>query len=120
MASAELTSEQVEELRQDLIELKRSLTGLVELAADGARPIDLDESIGRLSRMDAIQQREMARANLDAHRLRLNQVSEALDSIADGTFGQCIWCEQPIPYRRLKALPDTATCLPCQEQRETS
>lgn len=45
-------------------------------------------------------------------------VGDALDRLADGTFGWCIDCGRPISRRRLQALPYTAFCIECECRRE--
>ena len=113
-----LTPEQASELRDDLAVLRQELDDLLDISEDVARPIELEQPIGRLSRMDAMQQREMAMANRAAHQRRRGLVEEALEAFDDGTYGLCVTCERPIPFARLKALPEAPTCLPCQEKRE--
>jgi len=51
--------------------------------------------------------------SLDYGQLRL--VEEALDRVKSGDFGVCLACEQPIPPKRLQALPWARYCVPCQE-----
>ncbi|HUE03570.1 MAG TPA: TraR/DksA family transcriptional regulator [Bryobacteraceae bacterium] len=51
--------------------------------------------------------------SLDYGQLRM--VEEALDRVASGDFGFCLACEQPIPPKRLQALPWARYCVPCQE-----
>ena len=51
--------------------------------------------------------------SLDYGQLRL--VEEALDRVQSGDFGVCLGCEQPIPSKRLQALPWARYCVPCQE-----
>lgn len=51
--------------------------------------------------------------SLDYGQLRL--VEEALDRVQSGDFGVCLACEQPIPPKRLQALPWARYCVPCQE-----
>jgi len=51
---------------------------------------------------------------LDAERLRL--VNEALDRIEVGDFGICLNCDQPIPAKRLEAVPWTRYCVKCQDE----
>ena len=70
---AALDDPQRAELRADLTALIRELRALVESARDGSKPVDLDEPIGRLSRMDAIQQQSMAEATRRAAQQRLAQ-----------------------------------------------
>jgi DnaK suppressor protein len=52
--------------------------------------------------------------SLDYGQLRL--VEEALDRMQSGDFGVCLACEQPIPPKRLQALPWARYCVPCQEE----
>jgi DnaK suppressor protein len=52
--------------------------------------------------------------SLDYGQLRL--VDEALDRVRSGDYGICLGCEQPIPPKRLRALPWARYCVPCQEQ----
>lgn len=113
-----LTEEQAAELKADLVALAEELEHLVSISEDVARPIELDQPIGRLSRMDAMQQREMAMANRAAHQQRKSLVDEALEAFEDGSYGLCVTCDRPIPFARLKALPETPTCMPCQEKRD--
>lgn len=51
---------------------------------------------------------------LDAERLRL--VNEALDRIEVGDYGICLNCDQPIPAKRLEAVPWTRYCVKCQDE----
>jgi DnaK suppressor protein len=114
----ELTDEQIEELRADLLRLQADLR--VTMADEQGRSdtVDLDQPIGRLSRMDAIQQQEMAKAERRRAELRLQRVAVSLEAIEDEEYGWCGDCEEPIGYRRLKARPDSFFCLECSAKRE--
>ena len=48
--------------------------------------------------------------------IRLRQVQEALDRMQMGEYGICLFCEEPIPAKRLHALPWAKYCVKCQEQ----
>jgi DnaK suppressor protein len=111
----ELTPEQIEELRSALQERQAELRHLLEVTREGVRPVDLQEPIGRLTRMDAIQQQKMTAANRRSNEVRLQQVTMALESIARGDYGACRKCEEPIGHRRLKARPESPYCLDCQD-----
>lgn len=90
----------------------------MEAARSGTRPVDLGLPIGRLSRMDAMQQQHMAQAGVSALERRLSQIAAALAAVASGTYGFCRRCEEPIGYQRLKARPETPFCLRCQAESE--
>ncbi len=55
--------------------------------------------------------------SLDYGQLRL--VDEALDRLDSGDYGICLSCEEPIPAKRLAALPWARYCVPCQEEEST-
>jgi len=114
----ELTSEQVVELRAALLVERSRLEELLNLSADGSLPVKLDTSIGRLSRMDAIQQQEMTRASRLTLDTKRRQIEASLVALEKGGFGECRLCDEPIGYARLKARPEAPFCLRCQDARE--
>jgi DnaK suppressor protein len=119
MSASELTSEQIEELHQVLLSARARLAELLKLSKEGARPVDLGEPIGRLTRMDAIQQQQMTKASRSAYEMKLRQVKAALELLGKDEYGSCRSCEEPIGYPRLKARPEAPYCLSCQGARES-
>ncbi|MBW2243850.1 MAG: TraR/DksA family transcriptional regulator [Deltaproteobacteria bacterium] len=113
-----MTPTEEQTLRADLERLRRELTAHAAATEQSARPVDLDQPIGRLSRIDALQQQQLATAQRDAARLRLQQIDSALDRLECGDYGECISCGEEIEFRRLKARPESPVCLPCQNRRE--
>ena len=115
----ELTPEETEFLRTELegllVEIERSL----QLSKEGAKPVDLDEPIGRLSRMDAMLQQSMTRAGRESLEMRRRQIRESLSAMERGESGLCRRCEEPIAFRRLKVRPEAAFCVTCQEDLES-
>jgi len=81
-------------------------------------PVDLGEPIGRLSRMDAIQQQQMARATRDALETRRQQVAAALAAVEPGDYGSCRRCKESIDAARLRVRPESPLCLDCQRDLE--
>ena len=116
---APLTDEQIDELVARLASSRDELRNQLRVSKDGARTVALSEPIGRLTRMDALQQQAMAKANRAAYDRRLRLVEAALQAVERGEYGSCRSCEEPVGYRRLKARPETPFCLDCQEERET-
>lgn len=111
----ELSTGQLLELRADLTALEAELAAQVRAIDSSAQPVDLDEPIGRLSRMDAIASQHVAAANHRAAQARLRRVTRAL---ASDDYGLCTRCEEPIGFRRLKARPETTLCVQCQSAAE--
>jgi len=114
----ELTPEQVAELKGSLLALHQELEQLLDTTREGTRPVDLDEPIGRLTRMDAIQQQSMSAANRREFDLRLRLVQQALRGMEEERYGLCRKCDDPIGYPRLKARPESPFCLDCQDAIE--
>jgi DnaK suppressor protein len=113
------TEEQLRELQRDLLALQGELAELLQSSKEASRPVDLDEPIGRLSRMDAMQQQSMVAANRRAAQLRQQQAASALGRVEDGDYGFCVSCGGTIGYRRLKARPEAPFCIGCQSSRES-
>lgn len=114
----DLRPEQTEELSADLASLREELRRLVEASSEGARPVDLDQPIGRLSRMDAMQQQSMVQANRRAAQRRLQQVEAAQRRFAEDEYGACLECGEAVGYARLKVQPEAPFCVACQSRRE--
>ena len=104
--------------RRALLKLREELSELIENATDGAKPVDLGEPIGRISRVDAIQQQRILAANRQSAQQRLLQVGAALTRIDAGEYSGCLGCGEDIEPRRLEAHPEAPLCIECQSQRE--
>jgi DnaK suppressor protein len=110
-----LSDGEMEILRGRLVGLVAELEGSLRNSAGAAAPVVLDQSsVGRLSRMDAMQQQAMAKATRQKAQLRLTQCKVALSAFDRDEYGMCRMCEEPIGYARLSAKPEAAFCLECQ------
>ena len=85
----------------------------------GVLAVELDQSrVGRLSRMDAMQQKEMELALSRRQQAELQALSSALRRIDEGRFGDCLECGEPIDPRRLEIDPAATHCIHCAAARE--
>lgn len=82
--------------------------------AEHRKPVELDQqSVGRLSRMDAMQQQAMAAA-VDARRGgRIRALEAALQRIEGDEFGWCSVCGEFIGDKRLELDPTILRCRAC-------
>ena len=110
----------VEARRAELVRLREDLLAVADSAAEGARPVDLDQPIGRISRVDAMQQQKMVAVNRQAARQRRRLVEAALSRIEEDEYGECLSCGEEIAPRRLEAHPEAPFCIECQGRREQS
>ena len=111
----ELNEDILATLRTSLGALKAEIEATLSRSQEAAQPVQLDQqAIGRVSRIDAIQQQKMVEANRARQKIRLSQVKAALNAIDEDDYGYCRRCEEEIELRRLMAKPESAICLDCQ------
>lgn len=114
-----MITDQYPHFRQRLLALKAELSATADTARDAALPVELDQtSVGRLSRMDAMQGQAMAVAVQHRRALSLRQIDAALRRIESGEYGYCKDCDEAIDPRRLNVDPTTLLCIVCAEASE--
>lgn len=80
--------------------------------------IAIENAAEEFDRLQQQLNREVAIRNLDRQSTLLKSVQAAIARLDDDTFGVCLRCDEPIPEKRLNALPWAAYCVPCQEKLE--
>ncbi len=119
MSAPELTAGQIEELKSLLLELKQSLSSHLNQTEADTRPVTLDQqSVGRVSRIDAIQQQQMAVASHEQAARQFRLIELALKRIESDEYGFCLECGEPVLFARLQAQPVAELCLSCQSAKE--
>lgn len=109
----------LQQIKQKLQAMRHELLEIESSASEAEKPVILDQqSVGRLSRMDAMQGQQMAQANKRRRELMLKAIAAAEHRIASGTFGECLDCEEKIAEKRLAFDPTTLYCLECMTERE--
>ena len=98
-----------ERLEKELIETGLIILKLKELT----KPIAPENSIGRVSRMDAINNKSVNEAALRTALKKLNLLKEAKGKINQKDFGFCILCKNPIPHQRILLVPQANRCVYC-------
>ncbi|MEL6226601.1 MAG: TraR/DksA family transcriptional regulator [Pseudomonadota bacterium] len=101
-------------MRAKLTERKRELLSVDQISENSRQAPELDQtSVGRVSRIDAIQAQQMALANKRNRQRELAQIEAALTRLDDGDFGYCVTCDEPINPKRLGLNPAVPTCMSC-------
>jgi DnaK suppressor protein len=104
----------LEEFRALLLARQVELQELSGISAEARGAVELDQaSVGRLSRMDAIQQQQMALASERSRSHEIERIKAALARMEDDEYGYCITCGDQIPEARLRFDPSIATCVGC-------
>jgi len=77
------------------------------------RPVEPENAIGRISRMDAINNKSVIEAALRKSKEKLEKLNFALSNIDDPDFGLCVNCHKAIPLGRILIMPQSRTCVGC-------
>lgn len=86
---------------------------LVAEYKDLTKPIEPENAIGRISRMDAINNKSVTEAALRKSKEKLEKLKFALTKVDDDDFGVCLKCRKPIPLGRILIMPQSRTCVNC-------
>lgn len=93
---------------------QKELSSLSDISSDSRDTVELDQqSVGRLSRMDAMQQQAMATATERQRSAELQRITAAFVRIEDGEYGYCERCGEEIADARLAIDPSVVTCIGC-------
>lgn len=102
--------------RRALLHRRDELAALSDSSADARGIVELDQSsVGRLSRMDALQDQAMAQETERRRRGELMRIEAALARLDEGDYGYCIDCGEEIAAKRLDIDPAVALCVRCAE-----
>lgn len=93
----------------EISKTEASITSYRELA----RPIAPNDAIGRVSRMDAINNKTINEAALRQAERKFNALKIVLSKINDNDFGICLKCKQTIPLGRILIRPESLFCVNC-------
>ena len=111
----ELNSDQLDSLHKSLVTLEKELEEQLSINQESVDVVQLDQTlVGRVSRMDAMQQQSMAVSTRKKAQLRLQKVKLALAAGESGGYSYCRQCDEPIGFPRLNAQPEANLCLDCQ------
>ncbi len=108
-ADKDLLKVKIEEL---IVKTRDEIVELEELT----QPISPENSIGRVSRMDAINNKSVAEAALRSSKRKLSKLKVSLSKIENEDFGICAMCKNPIPAARLMYMPESSRCVRCADR----
>jgi RNA polymerase-binding transcription factor len=105
-----------QELKRNMEEAIEAQKLLIASLAETSKPVAPDNAIGRLSRMEALNDRAVSEASLNAARHKLSRLETALGKVGQPDFGICVSCDNPIPPGRILLMPEATRCVPCAEK----
>ena len=98
-----------EKMKSEISKLSDEIAELKEMV----KPIPPENAIGRISRMDAINNKSVNEAALRKAIMRLEALKSGLHNSDDKKFGICVRCDAIIPMGRLLLRPQTRSCVNC-------
>ena len=101
------------ELKQRLLDEISKTELLIKEYQEMTKPIAPDVAIGRISRMDAINNKSVTEAALRQAEEKLRNLQRVLSKIDDKDFGICLKCNKPIPLGRILIRPESLYCVNC-------
>jgi len=102
-----------EKIKKRVIEEIEKTSALINEYDKKTAPISPDNSLGRLTRMNAIANAGVQKTMRLRSEARLLRLKEALSRIDDNDFGECVRCGEMIPDERLLFLPESICCVKC-------
>ncbi|WP_424981655.1 TraR/DksA family transcriptional regulator [Maritalea sp. S77] len=115
----ELNAQEIAHFKEVLLAKQQELQAIDAISEDARKAVELDQqSVGRLSRMDAMQGQAMAQAQNRQRRRELTRIEMALTRLQNGDYGYCDNCGDPIAKRRLEVDPAAGFCIRCAEGNE--
>ena len=96
-------------INQEIEKLNTDIENLKELT----KPVSPENAIGRISRMDAINNKSINEASLRQSEDKMRKLVMALDKIDHPDFGVCISCKKQIPIGRIMLMPHVQKCVNC-------
>jgi len=108
---------QLNEFRQKIKQRLEVITSELADINSNTEAIAPDVSIGRLSRLDAMQSQQMSLAGRRLLERERTQLADALKRIESGRYGFCQLCGKPIDPERLSYQLHAVACVPCLEKK---
>ena len=101
-------------IKKRLLTEREEIHALTQSTQDDRKPVELDQStVGRLSRVDALQVQAMAQETGRRRKVELQRIDAALQRIDEGEYGYCIHCGEEIAPKRLEVDPSAPLCIKC-------
>lgn len=105
-----MTNEEMKKnIEAEIVKTKK----LIEDYKEMTQPIEPDCAIGRISRMDAINNKSVNDASLRQAEEKLKKLNYVLGKIGSNDFGKCVKCGQKIPLGRILIKPESVHCVKC-------
>ena len=111
-----MNSEEKQKLKRKIEEEIEAQKILIACLSETSKPVAPDKAIGRLSRMEAVNDRAVSEASLNSAQTKLSRLETELGKVDRPDFGLCANGNNPIPPGRILLIPEATLCVPCAEK----
>lgn len=108
-----MSQQEQKEIQQIILDKIEETKEEIEQLEELTKPIKPDNAYGRLSRMDAINNKTINDAALRKQTSQLQKLERTLERLDEGSYGKCLKCGEEIPFGRLRFMPWTTKCVKC-------
>ncbi len=108
-----MKQEELKNLKKEIKQKIKNLQFEIEQLEESTAPVAPENSIGRISRMDAINNKSVIEASLRNRKKKLSRLQLALSKVDQPGFGLCSNCKKPINPKRLVLMPESSKCIRC-------
>lgn len=102
-----------EKIKQTILREINKTERLITDYKEMSQPVEPDSAIGRISRMDAINNQSVTQASLRQAEEKLKNLNRVLSRIDTRDFGFCQKCGNEIHIRRIMIRPESLLCVNC-------
>ncbi len=104
---------EIDNIEQKILDEISKTEKLIEEYKEITKPVAPDCAIGRISRMDAINNKSVTEASLRQAEEKLRNLNRVLSQLGSKDFGLCLKCRKPIPLGRILIRPESLYCVNC-------
>ncbi len=112
-----MTEEQRGELEELIRQKMEQIVASMPYLEEETKAIAPSVSLGRLTRMEALNDKGVNEHVLEQNRRQLQRLANALKRVGTDDYGRCIRCGEEIPIERLRVVPEALVCVPCAENK---
>jgi len=98
-------------IEAEIVKTRRLVAEYKEMS----KPVAPDDAIGRVTRMDAINNKSVTEAALRKAEEKLRALGQVLDKVGTEDFGRCVRCRRVIPLGRIMFRPESLFCVKCAQ-----
>jgi len=104
---------EIDDIKQKILSEISKTENLITEYKEMTKPIAPDVAIGRISRMDAINNKSVTEASLRQAEAKLRNLHRVFSRLGSKDFGRCLKCRKLIPLGRILIRPESLYCVNC-------